>query len=179
MEMPQVRSTRQVHKGHVINIRIDRVELSNGHTFDLDIIEHPGAAAVVPIDAEGQVYLVRQPRHAAGKALLEIPAGKLEPGEDPKRCAARELEEEAGQRAAALEPLGTIFTTPGFCNERIWLFLATQLTPSHQQLDPEEVITVERMPLATAVKMAAQGEIEDAKTVCALLRAQAVLGVTL
>ena len=176
MDMPKVRLTRQVHQGHVINVRVDRVELSNGHTFDLDIIEHPGAAAVVPIDAEGNIYLVRQPRHAAGKALLEIPAGKLEKGEKPERCAARELEEEAGQRAGHLEALGSIYTTPGFCNERIWLFLATQLTATRQQLDAEEVIIVERMPFATAVKMAGSGEIEDAKTICALLRAQTALG---
>ena len=176
MDMPKVRLTRQVHQGHVINVRVDRVELSNGHSFDLDLVEHPGAAAVVPVDAQGNVYLVRQARHAAGKPLLEVPAGKLEKNEKPERCALRELEEEAGQRAAHLEPLGMIFTTPGFCNERIWLFVASQLTATRQQLDAEEVLSVEIMPLARAVDMALSGEIEDAKTVCALLRAQAALG---
>jgi ADP-ribose pyrophosphatase len=119
--------------------------------------------------------LVRQYRHATGKWLLEVPAGTLANGESPESCALRELIEEAGHRAGELQPLGWIWTTPGFTDERIWLYLARNLEPAAQQLDDDEVISVERLPLAEAVRRARDGGIEDAKSVCALLRAEAWL----
>jgi len=138
-------------------------------------VRHPGAAAVVPLDADGSLLMVRQYRHTVGGWLLEVPAGKLSPGEDPAACAHRELEEEAGVRAATLRELGSIFVSPGFCDERIWLFLATGLAASEQRLEADEVLSVERVPLAEAERRALDGELVDAKSTVAILRAAAVL----
>ena len=162
---------RAIYSGRVVNLSVDRVRLPNGSVCELELIRHPGAAAVVPVDAEGQVLLIRQYRHAAGGWLLEIPAGKLDPGESPETCAMREVEEETGYRPGALVSLGWIWTTPGFTDEKIWLYLARELTRSKQDLQDDEVLTVERYPLDQAVVMAAAGEIHDGKSVCALLRA--------
>jgi ADP-ribose pyrophosphatase len=134
------------------------------------MIHHRGAAAVVPVDHERNVFLVRQYRHAVGGWLLEIPAGKLDGGEPPKVCAAREIQEEVGRAAGTLTPMGWIWTTPGFTDEKIWLYLATDLRPAEQALEHDEVLTVVRMPLDEAVEMARRGEIADSKSCCALLR---------
>lgn len=164
-----------VYTGRVFRLRREIVQLPNGRQAQLDLIRHPGAAAVVPLDGDGQVLLVRQYRHATGRWLLEVPAGTLGEGEDPAACAHRELIEESGYRAAALEELGWIWTTPGFTDERIWLYLATGLEAAEQKLDDDELMSVERLPLDEAVRRAESGEIEDAKSVCALLRARAAL----
>jgi ADP-ribose pyrophosphatase len=170
----RVLEKRGVFKGRVVDLSVERVLLPNGNVCELELIRHPGAAAVVPVDEDGNVLLVRQYRHAAGGFLLEVPAGKLDPGEAPETCALREVEEETGHRPGALAPLGSILTTPGFTDERIWLYLATGLVPSRQDLQHDEVLTVERVPLARAVAWAETGEIADAKSVCALLRAAAL-----
>ncbi len=167
----EVLERRGVFKGRVLDLSVERVRLPNGNVCELELIRHPGAAAVVPLDDGGNVLLVRQYRHAAGGYLLEVPAGKLDPGEPPETCALREVEEETGHRPSDLAPLGWIWTTPGFTDERIWLFLATGLAPTRQDLEHDEVLTVERVPLARAVSWAETGEIQDAKSVCALLRA--------
>jgi len=169
---------RQVYRGRVVELTVDRVRLQSGNVCELELVHHPGAAAVVPLDAEGRVVLVRQYRHATGGFLLEVPAGTLDPGESPESCALREVEEEAGQRAGRLEPLGWIWTTPGFTNERIWLYLATDLTPARQALEPDELLSVERLPLDRAVELALGGGIEDAKSICALSRAAAKQGAS-
>ena len=161
--------------GRVFRLRQETVRLPNGREARLDLIRHPGAAAVVPLDGDGQVLLVRQDRHATGRWLLEVPAGTLGAGEDPAACAHREMIEEAGYRAAALEELGWIWTTPGFTDERIWLYLATGLEVAEQKLDEDELMSVERLPFEEAVRRAESGEIEDGKSVCALLRARAAL----
>ncbi len=161
---------RSIYKGSIVDLSVDRVRLPNGHVMDLELIRHRGAAAVVPVDAERNVLLVRQYRYASGGWLIEVPAGKLDGGEPPETCAAREVEEETGHRALKLTPMGWIWTTPGFTDERIWLYLATGLEPTRANLQPDEVLTVERMPLDRAVELAARGEIRDAKSVCALLR---------
>lgn len=162
---------RPVFEGRVVNLSVDRVRLPNGNECELEMIRHPGAAAVVPVDDAGRVLLVRQYRYAASGWLLEIPAGKLDDGEPPESCAVREVEEETGHRPRDLQPLGWIWTTPGFTDEKIWLYLATSLEPTRQNLQADEVLSVERLPLAEAVEMAASGEIRDGKSVCALLRA--------
>ncbi len=162
---------RFVYRGRILQVCLDRVKLPNGNVAELEVIRHPGAAAVVPLTGEGQVLLVRQYRYATGGFLLEVPAGKLDPGESPETCAAREVEEEVGHRAGRLEPMGWIFTTPGFTDEKIWLYLARDLTPTAMNLQHDEVLTVECVPLERAVEMARTGEIRDAKTVCALLLA--------
>jgi ADP-ribose diphosphatase len=154
-----------------VRVSTERVTLPNGHTTELDIVHHPGAAAVVPFTAPDEVLLIRQFRHAAGGHILEVPAGKLDAGEAPETCAARELEEEAGQRAGRLEALGWIWTTPGFTDERIFLFAAFDLTRVGQRLDGDEVIEVLRMPLAEALERVWRGEINDAKSAMALLHA--------
>ena len=157
--------------GRVLKLSVDRVEMPNGKVTELEVIRHPGAAAMVPLADDGTVLLVRQYRYATGDWLLEVPAGKLDAGEAPEMCATRELEEETGLKPGLLTPLGWIWTTPGFTDEKIWLFLATDLSPSRAALQPDEILTVKRMPLADAVKLAVGGEIRDAKSVCALLRA--------
>lgn len=163
---------RPIYEGRVVELRLETVRLPNGNVSELEIVHHPGAAAVVPLDRDGTVHLVRQYRHATGQWLLEVPAGKLDGTEPPEACAARELLEEVGQTAGSLASLGPIFTTPGFTDERIWLFLATDLSPARQALQPDEALRVERVPFDEAVRMALRGEVEDAKSICALLRAE-------
>jgi ADP-ribose pyrophosphatase len=167
--------SRERFRGRTVTVLSERVLLPNGHEVELDVVRHPGAAAVVPLDAEGRVLMVRQYRHTVGGWLLEIPAGKLAAGEDPATGAGRELEEEAGVRAATLRELGSILVSPGFCDERIWLYLATDLEAVPQRLEDDEVLSLERLPLAEAVHRAESGEIVDAKSTCALLRAAALL----
>ena len=154
---------------------MERLEMPAGNTTELEIVRHPGAAVVVPLDARGDTRLVRQYRHATGEWLLEAPAGKLAPGEDPAACARRELEEETSWRAASLEPLGSVWSSPGFTDELLHLFLGRDLEPGRQALEQDELLSVEQLPLATAVVMARDGRFADAKTVCALLRAWAAL----
>ncbi len=160
--------TRNIYTGKVVTLNIDRVTLPNGATVDLETIRHPGAAAVVPLKDDGTVVLVRQFRHAAAGFIYEIPAGKLSPGEDPKDCAARELEEEVGYQASSFDLLGSIFTAPGFADEVIHVYKATGLTKGRQQLDPDEVLEVIEMPLEEAVAKIGDGTIRDAKTIVGL-----------
>lgn len=167
---------QEVHDGKVVRLSIDTVLLPNGCETQLEFVRHPGAAAVVPVDDAGHVLLVRQYRYAAGGWLLEIPAGKLDPGESPEECARREVEEEIGFRPRLFRPLGAILTTPGFTDEQIWLYLATDLVRTRQTLQPDELLRIERVPLAAAVRMAEDGEIRDAKSICGLLRVRRQLG---
>jgi ADP-ribose pyrophosphatase len=167
----EVLESRQVFEGRVLDVRVDRVRLGNGHVSELEVVRHPGAVAVAALTATGDVLLVRQYRYATGGWVLEVPAGKLDPGEDPETAAIRELEEECGFRAGRLEPLGWVWTTPGFTNERIWLFLARDLEPSRAALQDDEVLTVEAVPIADAIERALDGTLEDAKSVCCLTRA--------
>ena len=167
-------ASRSIYSGRIVDLAVETVELPNGSRCELELIRHPGAAAVVPLLDDGQVLLVRQYRHAAGGWIHEVPAGKLDAGEAPESCAARELEEETGYRAGRLEALGWIFTTPGFTDEKIWLYRATDLALTQQRLQRDEVLRVERMPLAAALAMAADGRIVDGKSICALFRASSV-----
>ncbi len=164
--------TRSVFHGRVVDLSVEKVRLPNGNVVELELIRHPGAAAVVPVSEDGKVLLIRQYRHATGGFILEVPAGKLDSGELPDVCARREVEEETGYRPGSLTPLGWIWTTPGFTDEKIWLYLATDLSPARQDLQRDEVLSVERVPWRDAVQKALQGEIQDAKSVCALLRAE-------
>lgn len=133
-----------------------------------ELVVHPGAVLILPLLADGQVVLIRNYRFSAGAELLELPAGTLEPGEAPTACAARELEEETGYRAARLEPLCSFYTTPGFTNEFMHAFVATGLEKTAQRLEPTEQIRVEIMPLAAALEATADGRIADGKTIAAL-----------
>jgi ADP-ribose pyrophosphatase len=159
---------RTIFAGKVITLNIDTVTLPNGVTIDLEIVRHPGAAAVVPLKDNDTVVLIKQFRHAAGGFIYEIPAGKLHRGEDPKACAARELEEEIGYKAGKLDLLSSIFTAPGFTDEVIHIYKATGLIKGRQQLDQDEVLEVVEVSLKEAVEMIRAGSIRDAKTMVGL-----------
>lgn len=171
----RVLQRRDVYRGRIVHLTVESVHLPNGADVDLEVIRHPGAAAVVPLDWNGEILLIRQYRHAAGGFILEVPAGKLDRGEPPEQCAARELVEEAGVEAGLIDGLGSILTTPGFTDEVIHLFLARDLARAPQRLDADEVLTVERVPFARALAMCTSGEIRDAKSVCALFLADRFL----
>jgi ADP-ribose pyrophosphatase len=168
--------SREVYSGRSFRLDVDRVRLPNGVEMDFEMIHHPGAAAIVPVLPGGDVLLIRQYRYATGGWLLEAPAGKLDPGEAPEHCAVRETEEEVGYRPGRLIPLGWIWTSPGFLDEKIWLFLATDLEETKQATEQDEVLEIERMPLAEAIDKAFRGEIHDTKSACALMRASHHLG---
>lgn len=164
------RDVEEIYRGRIVNLRRAVVELPGGGETTLDLMDHPGAAAIVAMEA-GEVVLIRQYRHAAEGYLWEIPAGTLEPGEAPADCARRELVEEAGVSAARWRELGFIFTAPGFVNERIHIYLAEELGEAPLNRDVDEVIDeVRRVPLEEAVAMIERGEIVDAKTTVGLLR---------
>jgi len=169
-------SEAPVRRGFRVEVSHERVTLPNGRRVDLDIVRHPGAAAVVPFASDDEVLLIQQYRHAAGGTILEVPAGKLDPGEAPERCAARELEEEAGHRAGRLEALASIFTTPGFTDEVIHLFAAHDLVPVDTRPEDDEVIEVIRVPLAEALDLVWRGELRDAKSALALVHAARRIG---
>lgn len=154
----------------------EKALLPNGRTVELDIVRHPGASAVVPFVSVDEVLLIRQYRHAAGGSILEVPAGKLDPGDTPEVCAARELEEEAGRRARRLEKLGSIFTTPGFTDEVIHLFAAFDLEPVPTRHEHDEVIELVPMRLSHALDLVWQGSLRDAKSALALIHAARHVG---
>ena len=160
----------------MVNLDVETVTLPNGATVDLEIIRHPGAVAVVPLKDDGTVLLIRQYRHAAGGYMYEVPAGKLDPGEAPRTTAERELVEEAGVRAATWQALGRTISSPGIFTEVIHLYLAQDLTLVPAAAEEHEVFEVHWLPWGEAMRMATEGEIEDAKTLAGLMRAQAVLG---
>lgn len=157
-------------KGHIIDFYTDYVRTANGKTAEWDFIGHRGAAAVVPVLDDGRILMVRQYRNALDRFTLEIPAGGLESAEEPMiQCAARELEEETGYRSEQLDFLLSLRTTVAFCNERIDVFVATQLKPSAQHLDEDESIDVKAYPVDELCERIYRGEIQDSKTVSAIL----------
>ena len=167
---------REIYKGRIVDLRVERVTLPNGATVDLELMHHPGAAAVVAADEHDRVVLIRQYRHAAGGYIWELPAGVLAPDEPPEACAARELAEETGVVARELRHLGTMLTTPGFCDERIHLFLARGLTDgAHAREFDEAISEIARIPLAEALARVRDGEIVDGKTIVGLHLAAAAL----
>ncbi len=171
--------SKTLYRGRVLDLYVDRVRLPHGKVADMELVHHRGAAAVVPLLPDERVILLSQYRYATGGRVLEVPAGGLEPDEDPVACARRELAEETGWRLGEdgeLISLGWIWTTPGFADEKIWLYLARGLEETEQDLDRDEILTVETMPFSDAVEKARAGRIHDGKTVCALLRAAAVIG---
>src|SRR5262245_64581773 len=167
---------REIYNGRIVHLTTERVVLPNGHEMELEIVRHPGASAVVPLTAEGEVILIRQYRHAVGGYIIEVPAGKLDAGEPPERCAARELTEEAGVVAGRLTRLASIVTTPGFTDEVIHLYLAEDLALAASAHEPDEVMTLLQRPLAEALAMIARGEITDGKSICALFLADRLIG---
>jgi ADP-ribose pyrophosphatase len=163
----RVLASRTIFEGSVLRLRVDEVEAADGHRSTREVIEHGGAVGIVCVH-EGDLWLVRQYRHATGEVLLEIPAGKLTPGEDPEECAARELVEEIGLRPRRLEHLATYYTTPGFTNERFFLYFTDSVEPEPGKTDEGEVIEVERRPVSTVRELISSGEVRDAKTLLGL-----------
>lgn len=169
-------STRRAYTGRVISLDVDRVRFPDGSEGELEMVRHPGASAVVPFlgDPTGddpQILLIRQYRYAADGFIYEIPAGRLEPGEEPEACAARELREETGCTARRMDRLFTMYTTPGFTDEKIHLFMATGLTAGEAAHEADEFVELVPMPLSQALTMLERGEIQDAKTALGLLYA--------
>jgi ADP-ribose pyrophosphatase len=167
-DRPELVSSRRVFEGRIFNVRVDEVRYSDGSQHSLDIVEHPGSVVILATPSDHELYLVRQYRHATGRMLWELPAGKCEPGEDPEAGAARELHEETGFRAGRLRALGSVFMTPGFCDEVMHFFHAADLTPGAQSLDEDERIEVACFTRDAAWRLVASGEIADVKTVLAL-----------
>jgi ADP-ribose pyrophosphatase len=167
---------RLTYQGRSIAVYVEEAELPGGRRVELDVVRHPGAAAIVPFETDDVVLLIQQYRHAAGGTIWEVPAGKLD-GDTPEVCARKELEEEAGRRAGRIERLGSILTTPGFTDEVIHLFAAFDLEPIPQRLESDEVIDVVPTPITEALELIWSGELTDAKSVVALIHAARRLGL--
>ncbi len=171
MELKQLKR-EVVYRGRVFDLIVDQVQYPSGNTSVREIAHHPGGAVAVPLLADGRVILVKQLRYPFGKHLLELPAGKLDPGEDPRVAAERELKEETGWSARTWEKLTSIYTTPGFCDEELHIYLATDLVESpdgHGREEGEFTMTVHTIPLQEAVALIESGEIKDSKTIAGLL----------
>jgi ADP-ribose pyrophosphatase len=170
MSEAKILNSRTVYKGGHIQVREDRVIEPAGHEATREIVVHPGAVCIVARPTPEDVILIRQYRHATGSELVEIPAGTLHAGEDPRECAIRELEEEAGYLAANMVERGRFWTTPGFTTEYMYLYEATNLTKTQINPDEDEVIEVDIVPCSKALQMIDGGQIQDAKSILGLLR---------
>lgn len=167
-------SSRRVYSGRVISLDVDTVRFPNGTLGELEMVRHPGASAVVPflgdfVGGDPKVLLIRQYRYASDGYLYEIPAGRLEEGESPEQCAVRELKEETGYSAERVEALTTFFTTPGFTDERIHLFMASGLTAGDAALESDEILDLHPTPLSDALEMVTSGQIVDGKSMLGIL----------
>jgi ADP-ribose pyrophosphatase len=166
---PVLIASQTVLEGRVIKVRVDDVEVRPGLKVRRDVVSHPGAVVMLAVDAEGRILWVRQHRWAAQRELLELPAGTLEDGEDAETCARRELSEETGFAAAAWKELGGFYSAPGFCDEYLYAYLATELRPEHADGDDDEDITVEPLTLEESLARVDAGEIVDAKSLATLM----------
>ncbi|HAG12095.1 MAG TPA: ADP-ribose pyrophosphatase [Desulfotomaculum sp.] len=171
MSSEKVLSSDLVYKGKIINLKVDRVELSEGRSAVREVVEHDGAVAVVAVDSAENVLLVRQYRYPAGKELLEIPAGMVEQDEDPLSGAKRELAEETGARASSWQYLFGFYSSPGFCDEYLRVYLARELEFASQDLDEDESIELVKIPLGRVPEEIERGAIQDAKSIAGLLGA--------
>ncbi len=168
---------KEIYQGRVIDLSRHEVALENGKTALREVIRHPGAVAIVAVDEQDHLLMVRQFRYPVGQELLELPAGKLNPGEDPISRAYRELEEETGYRAASLSPLTRFYPTPAYCDELIHLYYASDLSPSDQCLDEDEFLTLVKIPLTQAIELVKAGQIHDGKTQTGILLYAAMKGL--
>lgn len=173
-----IHNVEEIYRGRVFKLVREEITLPNGYRTSLELIRHPGASALVALNEDWEVILLRQYRHATGGFIWEIPAGTLQGQEDPHHCAMRELIEETGFEAQELRPLGQMVPVPGYSDERIHIFLATGLRETVQSLDRDEVLQVHFIPFFRALEMVRQGEIQDAKTIVGLTLARAALELT-
>jgi ADP-ribose pyrophosphatase len=176
-EIPEILDSKKAFSGRVFDVTVDKVR-EGDKTYIRDVVHHPGSAVILPVFDDGTIALVRQYRHPAVRYLLELPAGTLNDKERPEAGAARELEEELGLVAGKMEKLSEFFISPGFCEEKMWLYLATDLTETQQRLEEDEMIEVVRLPIDRALQMITDGEIEDAKTIIGLMLAAPQIGLT-
>ena len=174
-ELPKILSSQKVFDGRVFNVTVDTVS-EGERTYQREVVHHNGSAVIVPVFDDGTVALVKQYRHPAVRYLLEVPAGTLAKGERPEIGAARELKEELGVVAASLEKLSEFFVSPGFCEEKMWVYLATELSEGEQALEDDKILDVVRLPIADALEMITSGEIQDAKTIIGLMLAAPRVG---
>jgi ADP-ribose diphosphatase len=174
-QTPEFLDSKKVFSGRVFDVTVDTVR-EGDKTYVREVVHHPGSAVIVPVLNDGAVALVRQYRHPAVRYLLELPAGTLNDKERPEEGAARELEEELGLVAGKMEKLCEFFVSPGFCSEKMWLYLATDLSETAQNLEDDEAIEVVRLPINQALQMITDGEIEDAKTIIGLMLAAPRVG---
>jgi len=163
------------YNGLIINTTLDRVVLQNGEHTLREVVVHPGGVTVIPVDDEGYVYCVRQFRYPMAEHLLEVPAGKLEEGEDPLQCAIRELSEETGITANEYTYLGKVYPSPGFCRETLYIYMARGLNHGTPHPDHNEFLDIEKIHIDDLVKLIMENEIADAKTVIAILKAKNIL----
>jgi ADP-ribose pyrophosphatase len=173
--VPQLLESIEIFQGRIFDVTVDTVR-EGDQTYSREVVHHPGSAVIVPVFEDGSVALVRQYRHPAVRYLLEAPAGTLNRGERPEEGAARELEEELGLVAGKLVKLSEFFVSPGFCEEKMWVYLATEMIETRQQLEEDEILDVVRLPFAQALEMITEGEIEDAKTIIGLMLAAPRVG---
>ncbi len=174
-ELPKIVSSQKVYSGRIFNVTVDTVR-EGELTYQREVVHHHGSAVILPVFDDGTVALVRQYRHPAVRYLLEAPAGSLDDGERPEDGAARELQEELGLTAGRLEKLSEFFVSPGFCEEKMWVFLATELTEGAQNPEEDELLEVVRLPIDEALEMISSSEIQDAKTIIALMLAAPRVG---
>ncbi|MEK6282082.1 MAG: NUDIX hydrolase [Acidobacteriota bacterium] len=174
-DCPQILNSKEIFRGRVFQVTVDTIR-EGDTTYQREVVHHPGSAVIIPIFDDGTVGLVRQYRHPAVRYLLEAPAGTLDEGEVPEQAAARELEEELGFVAGRLEKLSEFFISPGFLEEKMWVYLATELIQTASRLEDDEIIEVVRLPLAQALSMITTGEIEDAKTIIGIMLAAPRVG---
>ena len=174
-ELPKIISSEKVFEGRVFNVTVDTVS-EGEHTYKREVVHHTGSAVIIPVHDDSTVVLVRQYRHPAVRYLLEAPAGTLADGERPEVGAARELQEELGLTASRLEKLAEFFVSPGFLEEKMWVFLATEFEEGKQNLDDDEILDIVRLPIAEALEMITSGEIQDAKTIIGLMLAAPRVG---
>ncbi len=165
-------SSENIYQGAVFTVTRDIITATTGQQITREVIQHPGGAGGIALFDDGRIALVKQYRHPAQDFLLEIPAGKIDEGESPEECALREIEEELGYQAGKIEKLAEFYSTPGFCAEKLHVYLATELVPTAQKLDHDEEVEIIFMPLAKAFALAHAGHISDAKTIIALLLLQ-------
>lgn len=163
------------YHGIIVDVHLDDVRLDDGSLAKREVVEHPGGVTILPVDEAGNCYMVRQFRYPAGHMMLEAPAGKLEYGEDHRECAVRELSEETGFTADELLYLGGFYTSPGFSSELLHIYLALGLHAGESHLDEGEFLNVEKLPLQQLVEMVMANQVEDAKTIIAVLKAEKVL----
>jgi len=175
MKLEKRFSSKRIYEGNVLNLRVDEVKVENGRMTRREVVEHRGAAAVVPILDDGDVILVRQYRYAVEDDLLEIPAGTLQADEEPKECALRELEEETGYRCGEIVKLLECFVAPGYSTEKIHVFLARNLTKTQTRMDEDEIVKVERVKFSEAIRRIRVGEIQDAKSIVGLRAAESLI----